>query len=124
MFGRCSCPPPEEGAGHIPFVLSQPRADFAVFSPRVAEKGNSNILAHFSFQVFTGGGQATVDHWVPNCVRGPSEKPYSSTVGGQAIIGYLAVCVVRHNKKAGGQALSLDSQLCAWSAIIIEPLHT
>ena len=33
---------------YIPFILSQMRAEFAVFSPRVAEKGNSNVLAHVS----------------------------------------------------------------------------
>ena len=34
------------------FVLAG--AEFAVFSPRVAEKGNSNVLAHFSsISVFT-----------------------------------------------------------------------
>ena len=37
---------------HIPFALSQ--AEFAVLSPRVAQKGNSNVLAHFSsIRVFT-----------------------------------------------------------------------
>ena len=32
----------------IPFVLSQLGAEFAVFSPRVTERGNSNVLVHFS----------------------------------------------------------------------------
>jgi len=39
---------------YIPFILSQLGAEFAVFSPRVAQKGNSNVLAHVSsIRVFT-----------------------------------------------------------------------
>jgi len=35
-------------ASYIPFLLSQLGAEFAMFPPRVAQKGNSNVLAHFS----------------------------------------------------------------------------
>ena len=38
---------------YISFDLSQLKAEFAVFSPRVAEKGNSNVLAIFSSTVKT-----------------------------------------------------------------------
>ena len=44
----CSCLS-LESAVHTPFVLSQLSAQFAVFSPRIVEKGNYNILAHYSF---------------------------------------------------------------------------
>ena len=41
---------------YIPFVLSQLRAEFAVLSPRLAEKGNSNVPALFSsIRVLTVG---------------------------------------------------------------------
>ena len=33
---------------HVPFVLFQLKAQFALFSPRVAVEGNFNIISHFS----------------------------------------------------------------------------
>jgi len=41
-------------------ILSRQEAEFAVSSPRVAEKGNSNVLAHFFF--FYESSHCTVLH--------------------------------------------------------------
>ena len=46
MLGRWNASPSK--APHTPLVLSQLVAEFAMLSPRVAEKRHSNVLAHLS----------------------------------------------------------------------------